>query len=218
MGSSLLNELRREIQHCRSSWRPDTQNCRPIDRLSSGICPSLTRQRIWRQHWKRRSIGTGKDGLRLASEAYPLTTASIGAMAALHRGGPEGRRLIPVGFLSPLPGRLLILLFKLMLLGRGRRIRSQESGGPPPFEPPLKVEGELLITKTPGLSPRSGLIGPQRAVFVKGPPCESALASRLLEPTDWTLTGAAPWTQQRATEGLKDAGRLFGLAVLRSAS
>jgi hypothetical protein len=39
--------------------------------------------------------------------------------------------------------RLLILPVRLMLLARGQRIRSQKSGGPPPFEPSLKVEGDI---------------------------------------------------------------------------
>jgi len=50
--------------------------------------------------------------------------------------------LNPVGFSFALAGlgQLLILPFKLLLFGRGG---TDESGGPPPFEPSLKVEGNI---------------------------------------------------------------------------
>jgi hypothetical protein len=46
-----------------------------------------------------------------------------------------------VGFSFALAGQgLLIQPFKLLLFGRGG---TDESGGPPPFEPSLKVEGNI---------------------------------------------------------------------------
>jgi len=55
---------------------------------------------------------------------------------------PDAYRLDTVGF-SCAPagfGQPSILPFKLLLFGRGR---TDESGGPPLFEPSLKVEGDI---------------------------------------------------------------------------
>jgi hypothetical protein len=57
-----------------------------------------------------------------------------------------------VGFSFALAGlgQLLMLPFKLLLFRRGR---TEESGGPPLFEPSLKVEGDIGHFKTSGLCP-----------------------------------------------------------------
>ena len=61
--------------------------------------------------------------------------------------------LSPAGFSFALARlrQLLILPFKLWLFGCGR---TDESGGPPLFEPSLQVEGDIRHIKTSGLCPR----------------------------------------------------------------
>jgi hypothetical protein len=69
-------------------------------------------------------------------------------------GRSEARWLDPVGFsfVFARRGRLLILRFKLVLLWRAQ-VRSQESGGPPFFEPSLKVEGDTAHSQNSAFAP-----------------------------------------------------------------
>jgi hypothetical protein len=123
-----------------------------IDRLCCEICEggalSLRAHRS-RLHGKAQ-LDQAADGFGARCIIRPGPGVSV--PRSHHCGRPEARRLIPVGFSFALAGRArqLILPFKLMLLGRGRRIRSQESGGPPPFEPSLKVEGDTAHNQTSG--------------------------------------------------------------------
>jgi len=75
--------------------------------------------------------------------ADPQPRANAGLERLRRWPGPAAGRLKLVGFSFALAGRrrLPTLRCKLMLFRRVRRLRS-ESGGPPLFEPSLKVEGD----------------------------------------------------------------------------
>jgi hypothetical protein len=122
---------------------------------------------------------------------------------SLHRWrGLTAGRLKLVGFSFALAGRrrLPTVPCKLMLFRRVRRLRS-ESGGPPLFEPSLKIEGDTAHNpKLRLVAP--GLMDPQRAGSLKGPPHESALAS--LRASIFPVT-ARPAAQTRTSGFLEFA-------------
>ena len=99
--------------------------------------------------------------LNVRREKTPRRERDIDARASLRGASvsrshrwcrPDAHRLNPAGFSFALAGlgQLLMLPFKLLLFRRGR---TEESGGPPLFEPSLKVEGDIGHFKTSGLCP-----------------------------------------------------------------
>jgi len=76
----------------------------------------------------------------------------VGLLFPSHRWGrPDAHWPNPVVFSFALAGlgELLIMPFKPLLFGRGR---TNEPGGPPLFEPSLKVEGEIGHIKPLGFT------------------------------------------------------------------
>jgi hypothetical protein len=69
------------------------------------------------------------------------------------RGRPQARRLNPAGFSLGFGGlgKLLLLLLRLAL-GRRWRSRPTKSGGPPLFEPSLKVQGYKAHNRNSGFA------------------------------------------------------------------
>jgi len=123
---------------------------------------------------KRESIRS--PGLKLrrnrAGPASPAVARIAPSRAALCREGsrrwgrPQARRPNPAGFSFDFAvlGKLSNLLFMPVLLGRGRRNRPHKSGGPPLFEPSLKVQRDNAHNQNSTFA-LPGLNGPQRETW-----------------------------------------------------
>jgi hypothetical protein len=68
------------------------------------------------------------------------------------RGRPQARRLNPAGFSLGFGGLGKLLLLLRLALGRRWRSRPTKSGGPPLFEPSLKVQGYKAHNRNSGFA------------------------------------------------------------------
>ena len=65
---------------------------------------------------------------------------------------PQARRFNPAGFSFGFGGFGKLLLLLRLALGRRWRSRPTKSGGPPPLEPSLKVQGDIAHNQSSGFA------------------------------------------------------------------